>query len=141
MSSARLRREAAAMILNRVWWGLGFFLVLAAIVVCLVPGYEVPGAFELNDKISHLTGHAVLALYFAGLVPRRSWWKILLFLLVLGSLIEVAQYAMHLGRDGNVLDEVANAIGAVLGLVLARVGLARWPELAAWLLGQRRIRE
>jgi VanZ family protein len=138
MSLARLRHEAGGMFLTRVWWGLGIFLVIAAIVLCLVPGNEVPGVFELNDKVSHATGHAVLALYFAGLVPRRSWWKILLFLLVLGSLIEVAQYAMHWGRDGNVLDEVANATGAVLGLILARLGLARWPELAAWLLGQRR---
>ena len=129
------------MILNRVWWGLGFFLVFAAIVVCLAPGTEIPGVFEWNDKLSHLTGHAVLALYFAGLVQRRSWWKILLFLLVLGSLIEVAQYSMHWGRDGNVPDEIANAIGAVLGLVLARLGLSRWPEFAAWLLGLRRTSE
>lgn len=129
------------MMLNRVWWGLGFFLVFAAIVVCLVPGKEIPGVFEWNDKLSHMVGHAVLAMYFAGLVPRRSWWKILLFLLVLGSLIEVAQYAMHWGRDGNVADEGANACGAVLGLVLARLGVARWPEFAAWLLGQRRISE
>ena len=126
------------MILTRVWWVLGVVLVLTAVVVCLLPGHDLPGVFEMNDKISHLTGHAVLSLYFAGLVPRRSWWKIFVFLLVLGSLIEVAQYSMHVGRDGNVPDEIANAIGAILGLALARLGLARWPQAAAWLLGQHR---
>jgi VanZ family protein len=127
--------------LMRLWWGLGVLLVVAAIVVCLVPGQELPGAFEMNDKVSHLVGHGTLALYFAGLTPRRSWWKIFLFLLVLGSLIEYAQYAMHMGREGDPRDVVANSIGAILGLGVGWAGLARWPELAAWLLGQRRASE
>src|SRR3954471_18214143 len=124
--------------LTRVWWGFGFMLVALAIVLCLVPGREIPGVFELNDKASHAVGHGMLALYFSGLLPRRSWWKIFVFLLLLGSAIEVAQYSMHWGRDGDPRDEVANSLGALLGLALARLGLSRWPELAAWLLGQRR---
>jgi|KBSMisStaDraftv2_1062788.scaffolds.fasta_scaffold254381_2 VanZ family protein len=124
--------------LTRLWWGMGFFLVALAVVVCLAPGREIPGVFELNDKVSHLAGHGALALYFSGLVPRRSWWKIFVFLLLLGTAIEFAQYFMHWGRDGDPRDQVANSIGALLGLLLARLGLSRWPELAAWLLGQRR---
>jgi VanZ family protein len=127
--------------LTRLWWALGCLLVLAAIFICLVPGNELPHEFELNDKVSHLVGHGALALYFSGLVARRSWWKIFLFLLVLGALIEVAQYSMHMGREGDVRDVVANSIGALLGLALGRLGLARWPELAAWLLGLGRVRE
>jgi len=127
--------------LNRFWWVLGVVLVLAAIVLCLMPGQELPGVFELNDKVSHLVGHGMLALYFTGLVPRRSWWKIFVFLLVLGSLIEYAQYAMHWGRDGDWRDQVANSLGALLGILVGWLGVARWPEWAAWLLGQRRARE
>jgi len=44
---------------------------------------------------------------------------------------------MRAGRDGDPRDVIANSLGAVLGLLLGRIGLARWPELAAWLLGRR----
>jgi len=120
--------------LMRVWWGVGVLLVLIVIVVCIIPGNEIPGVFALNDKVSHLLGHGALAVYFAGLVPRQRWWKIFVFLLLLGSAIEVAQYAMHWGREGDPRDVIANSIGAVLGLLVARLGLARWPEFAAWVL-------
>jgi VanZ family protein len=123
--------------LQRVWWTLGGVLVAAAIVVCLVPGAAVPTPFEWNDKASHIVGHGVLALYFAGLVPRRSWWKIFVFLLLLGIAIEFGQYYMHAGRDGDPRDVLANAVGALLGLCGAGLGLGRWPEFAAWLLGRR----
>jgi VanZ family protein len=125
------------MVLMRLWWGLGIFLVALAVVVCLVPGQELPGVFEFNDKVSHLAGHGVLALYFAGLVPRRGWWKIFVFLLLFGTAIEFAQYYMHMGREGDPRDVLANSCGAALGLLLARLGLERWPEFAAWLLGRR----
>jgi VanZ family protein len=123
------------MTLSRIWWILGVILVLAALVVCLVPGHDLPGAFELNDKASHLIGHGGLALYFSGIVPRSRWWKIFVFLLVFGIVVEFAQYYMHMGREGDPRDVVANACGALLGLLIARLGVSRWPELAAWLLG------
>jgi len=124
--------------LLRFLWGFGALLVVLAIVACLVPGHEIPKSFELNDKVSHLVGHGALALYFAGLVPRRSWWKIFVFLLLLGIAIEFAQYYMHVGREGDPRDVLANSLGVIIGLLLGWFGLARWPELLAWMLGQRR---
>lgn len=121
----------------RVCWALGVLLVVAAAVVCLVPMPEVPSSFDMNDKVGHLVGHGALALYFAGLVPRRGWWKIFGLLLLFGIAIEFAQFYMHVGRDGDPRDVVANCLGAALGLLFALCGLARWPELAAWLLGRR----
>ena len=79
----------------------------------------MPTAFESNDKVSHLVGHGTLALYFAGLVPRRGWWKIFVFLLLFGIAIEFAQYYMHVGREGDPRDVIANSLGAALGLLLA----------------------
>jgi len=127
------------MSLHRFWWALGVVLVAAAVVICLVPGRDLPDALEWNDKLSHALGHGAMAAYFAGLMPRRGWWKIFLFLLLLGISIEFAQYSMHAGREGDPRDVVANATGAAVGLLLARLGLARWPEWAAWLLGRRAV--
>lgn len=127
------------MTLHRFWWALGVLIVVAAIVICLVPGEELPGAFEWNDKLSHVVGHGAMAAYFAGLVPRRGWWKIFVFLLLFGISIEFLQYYMHDGREGDPRDVIANAGGAALGLLLARLGVSRWPEFAAWLLGRRAV--
>ena len=138
MSSVLLSRDARFMSLTRLWWGFGCLLVLLATVVCLVPGHDLPSNLEINDKVSHLVGHGTLALYFAGITPRRSWWKIFVFLLLLGIGIEFAQYYMHVGRDADARDVVANSLGAVVGLVLGWLGLARWPELVMRVLGQRR---
>jgi VanZ family protein len=123
--------------LARLWWGLGAVLMILATIVCLVPQEHPPQAFELNDKVSHLIGHGTLALYFAGLVPRARWWSIFALLLLFGITIEVSQHYMNLGREGDLRDVAANSVGALLGLVAARLGLARWPEFAAWLLGRR----
>ena len=123
--------------LTRVWWALGVLLVVAATVLCLIPATEMPKEFELSDKVSHLIGHGTLALYFSGLVPRRRWWMIFVFLLLFGITMEFAQYYMGAGRDGDPRDVVANSLGAALGLLVGWCGLARWPQLAAWLLGRR----
>ena len=125
------------MTLYRAWWALGVIIVVLAIYLCLIPGQELPAAFEWNDKASHLVGHGLLALYFSGLVARRSWWKIFLFLLLLGTAIEFAQYSMHAGREGDPRDVVANSIGALLGLIVGWFGGARWPDFAAWIFGKR----
>lgn len=125
------------MSLPRILWGLGWVCVVLATVTCLVPGHELPDGLEFNDKTSHVIGHGALALYFAGLVPRRHWWKIFFLLLLFGMAIEIAQYSMHAGREGDPRDVVANSAGALLGLGLGRLGLARWPELIARMLGRR----
>jgi len=126
------------MSLARIWWTLGALLVIAAAIICLVPFTEIPREFELNDKISHVIGHGALALYFAGLVPRRGWWKIFVFLLLFGAAIEVAQYYMKVGREGDPRDVIANSIGALSGLLLGWLGLSRWPEFATWLFSRKR---
>jgi VanZ family protein len=121
----------------KFWWGLGVLLVIVAIYYCLVPNEEIPRAFDLNDKLNHVLGHGLLAIYFAGLVARRSWWKVFALLLALGVGIEFAQHYMGLGRQGDVRDVLANCTGAALGLLLAGLGLWRWTHWAGWVLGQR----
>jgi VanZ family protein len=121
----------------KLWWGIGALAVAVAVVVCLVPTQELPRAFDINDKLNHVFGHTLLAVYFAGLVARPAWWKVFVFLLVLGVGIEFAQHYMHMGRHGDVRDVIANSLGAALGLLVARLGLARWPEWIGRLVGQK----
>jgi VanZ family protein len=125
------------MTLRNVLWALGFALVVAAIYVCLLPFDDVPQPFHLTDKANHVIGHAALAVYFTGLVERRSWWKIFAGLLLMGVGIELAQNFMHMGRVADVRDVLANCLGAALGLLLGWIGLARWTQWAAILLGRR----
>lgn len=123
--------------LVRIEWICGIVLLLAATVVCLVPAYELPGTFELNDKVFHMIGHGALATYFTGLVPRRGWWKIFVFLMIFGAVIEVAQFSMHVGRNGDPRDLLANVIGVALGLLAGLLGVSRWPQLVAWIFRRR----
>jgi VanZ family protein len=123
--------------LTRIEWIGGVVLMLAATVVCLVPGHDLPASFELNDKISHIVGHGTLAMYFTGLVARPRWWKIFLYLAIFGAVIEVAQYYMHVGRNGDARDLLANMMGAALGLLAGFLGVSRWPELVAWVFRRR----
>jgi len=125
--------------LTRIEWGVGWVLLLAAAITCLVPGQELPKAFEYNDKLSHVMGHGVLAVYFTGLVPRRNWWKIFLYLLLFGVGIEIAQYTMHMGREGDPRDVIANSAGALLGLLAGFLGVSRWPVLVARAVGRKGI--
>jgi len=120
--------------LTRIEWIVGGVLLAAATVVCLVPGQELPRAFSLNDKLSHIVGHGALAAYFTGLLPRQNWWKIFLYLVLFGVVIEIAQYLMHVGRDGDPRDVLANSIGVVVGLMAGWAGLSRWPTLVTWVL-------
>ena len=70
-------------------------------------------------------------------MPRRNWWKIVLSLMLFGVAIEVAQHYMHVGRNGDPRDLVANVAGMLLGLLMGWMGLARWPELVSWLTTRR----
>jgi VanZ family protein len=118
---------------------LGAVLVVLAAYICLAPGQEIPGSLELNDKVSHGFGHFVLTIYFCGLVPRVSWYKIAIFLLAFGIGIEIAQHFMHVGRQADRYDVLANSVGMTTGLLLSHLGLHRWPRWVAWTLGERSV--
>jgi VanZ family protein len=124
------------MTLQRFLWVLGFALIGFVVFVCLLPGDKLPGT-PFNDKFNHFIAHFALAAWFAGLMPRQRWWKIFAALLLLGIGIEIAQALMHEGREADARDVIANAIGALAGLVASWLGLARWPDLVTWLLGKR----
>jgi VanZ family protein len=80
-------------------------------------------AAEFWDKGEHFTayfGLALLATLAWGL--KRSLVFIWLALVALGGGLEILQY--FTGRDASLLDEIANALGALTGMALACAYLA-----------------
>jgi VanZ family protein len=112
---------------KNIWLIGGWVAVIAALVVCLVPGkyVEVP---NLNDKVEHATGFVLLVLWFCGIYSRRRYWVIALSFLVFGALIEVLQGAMNWGRHADILDWCADSAGVIAGILLSLTPLQNWPR-------------
>ena len=112
-------------------------LLLAAIVVCLVPGDDCRRAFELNDKLSHLIGHWRAGRLFRGPRAAPRLVEDLPVLLLFGVAIEVAQYYMHVGRDGDPRDVVANCAGCCSACWWDGWGSRAGPGSVNWLVTRR----
>jgi VanZ family protein len=109
----------------RLWLVIGWTLVVGCLYVSLMPVRSLPHT-GVSDKIEHAGAYALLALWFAGLYPRSRYVIIGIGLFMMGVTIEWAQGAMHLGRQSDYRDVIANTIGIVAGLVLAALWLGGW---------------
>ena len=98
---------------------------LAILALCSIPGNELPNVSIASvDKIGHFSMFAAFGwLWMHALrieVPARLRW-VFAAGLTYAVLTEVYQGLMPLGREPDVWDVVANAIGLVTGLGLWRV--------------------
>jgi len=112
--------------LRHLWFAAGLFAALAIATLMLMPVREVPDP-RISDKAIHMMAFGMLGFWFGSIVVRRGFIWLLLALVAFGGLIEVAQGLMQLGRHPELLDLLADAAGAVVGLVLALTPLGRWP--------------
>jgi VanZ family protein len=101
----RLRRLAAA---------LSGLIALAILIVCLLPGSDLPHV-PLTDKIEHLIAYAGLSAPLAVALGPKRLWMTLVLAIAYGGFVEIAQGLAATGRSASWLDALANAIGAVLG--------------------------
>ena len=69
------------------------------------------------DKAYHVLAYFCLALPIPILRPRLTIW-VALVIMVYGGLIELVQYSF--GRQGSWADFLANGIGAIFGVMIAR---------------------
>jgi VanZ family protein len=116
----------------RTWLILGWVFIVLAIVASLMPARRLPSV-GVGDKVEHMAGYALLALWFAGIYPRSRYGVIALALFVMGVCIEWAQSAMHWGRQGDPRDVVANCIGIAAGLTLSFLWLGGWAQrIESW---------
>jgi VanZ family protein len=117
---------------RRLWFFVGLILAAFIAFVCLLPGKDLPD-IHLWDKLEHGVAFAALALWFGCVVVRRDILWLGIGLVVFGGLIEILQGWMGLGRDADVRDLLADALGITLGLLMAVSPLGR---LAPWLEGK-----
>lgn len=112
---------------GRFWLVFGWVSVAVAMYLSLVPATELKLP-DWNDKIEHCLGYFLLTLWFCGIYPRRSYWKVGLAMLAMGALVEVLQGAMNVGRQADVMDLLADLIGIVPALLLALTPFGQWPR-------------
>jgi len=109
--------------LRKISLFFGWGLVLALIVICLIPSPPTVTSFTFGDKFAHLLGYACLFLWFAQIYNRKAQLKLVLLLLILGVLVEVAQ-SFTAYRTFELADMLANAVGVLIGWLLAFTPLA-----------------
>lgn len=94
---------------------LGWMVIVT--VLSLVPVQEIPLPQSLSDKFEHMVAYGVMALLAGWTWHRKeapfcAWAAAFLLAAGYGGLMEVAQALAGTGRHAEVLDAVANAIGA-----------------------------
>lgn len=75
---------------------------------------ELP-LFEGADKVVHVAIFALLSFLYKATFPRQAFWLCFTLLLLYGIATELAQEYMHMGRSGDPLDLLADALGISLG--------------------------
>jgi VanZ family protein len=111
--------------LAHLWWLLGWALVIFITVSCLEPPRYVPD-LHVSDKIEHAGAYFGMTFWFGGLVRRSRYVILALWMLAFGAAIEVAQGLMHWGRDADIWDFAADAVGVAIALALVYIGLGSW---------------
>ncbi|GAB3682912.1 VanZ family protein [Salinisphaera aquimarina] len=110
--------------LLRFWLSVGFLGCGIVLYGCLMPSPPQVLSGTYADKIEHFGAYAVLGTWFAGILAPH-YLRVFLGLLAFGVLIEILQ-GLTGYRDAQVGDAVADGLGAMVGIGLARLGAMRW---------------
>ena len=109
---------------RRLWLLLGWLYVLLVLYGSLsrVPDIDMP--FDNTDKLIHFLMYFILAGWFVQLYSRRSQHIVILgSAILLGIIIEFLQ-GLTAYRSFDMLDALANSIGALSAFLLAGTSLA-----------------
>jgi VanZ family protein len=117
--------------LVKVWVLLGWFGVCVLIYQSLTPSPPDLPDFPFVDKLAHFMVYGWIMLWFGFIYePGRKYFLLGLSLIFLGVVLELLQGASGY-RSMEVWDACSNALGVVVGWVLARTRLSAtlfWTE-------------
>ncbi len=104
-----------------VWLAIWLLMLAAVIATSLLPARDLPPApFDGVDKLEHFLAYALLSAYAVMLFARvRAQALAAAGLIALGVALEFAQGALTDSRQADSADALANALGALAGLMLA----------------------
>jgi VanZ family protein len=125
-AAAPLSPAPAKLRYSKLWWGIGWLLIVAVIWGSLdrPTGRQLP--FDAGDKVIHFFAYWCMTIWFSGVLARRRYPWLALWLMAFGGAIELMQGAMGFGRDADWRDMVANGAGIVTALAVAYAGLGSW---------------
>ena len=104
----------------RRWLTLWWLAIVMTIVVCLVPGPDLPQTPPGGDKIEHFLAYFLLAAAAVQLyATQRALWIVAAGLVALGIAIELVQGAFTTTRAMDAWDAVADALGVAAGMAIA----------------------
>ncbi|WP_411894295.1 VanZ family protein [Winogradskyella sp. A2] len=97
---------------------------IALIVLSLINIPDIPDlGSTFDDKILHFVAYFILAIiwitYVKPLQSKATYNKVLIATVALGTLLEVLQLVLNPNRSFDVLDMLANALGAFIGTLIA----------------------
>lgn len=102
-----------------LWFGLWLGAIATVVLVCLMPGAELPKV-AVSDKVEHALAFFALSAAAVQLFLRgRPLAIVVLGLLALGGAIELAQGLLTTSRMMESGDILADAIGVAAGVALA----------------------
>ena len=104
--------------IERLWHAGGWLGVVLTLLVSLLPP-ALEGGESHVDKLAHLLGYALLMFWWAQLVVHQRW-KLAAAVMLFGVAIELLQ-GLTPERQADPLDALANAAGALLGWLAARL--------------------
>ncbi|HVZ29118.1 MAG TPA: VanZ family protein [Asticcacaulis sp.] len=106
-----MSREAKTLLFVRI----GLCLVLTAVtILALGPFQGAEQSFGLTDKEAHFATFYGLTFMALAALPRIRKWDVAVAALAFGGLIEVLQTMT--GRDGDILDWLADSFGIVMAV-------------------------
>jgi len=118
----------------KVWLTLGWLLVALVVFLSLWPKPPQPLEFEQSDKLYHVIVYMTLMLWFANIYPQRSsQLQLSMGFFVMGVCLELLQGVTEY-RTFSYTDMLANGIGILLALYLAKTRFATYLlRLDTWL--------
>jgi len=107
---------------RRFWLGLWIFGMLLGLFLSLRRGGDELPLIPHLDKLIHATGYAILASLAVCLFEKPGpRWRALLWVILLGGLIEIAQGLLPTGRSQEGGRQQSQRQRQLLVLVLARI--------------------